>query len=83
MIGDQQIMVSKTLKHIEDLLPKEVFFRIHKTYLVNLNYVEKYIRTDGHKVILDDGTQLDVANRRIDDFVTALTKSSFNQNNIS
>ena len=83
LIGDQQIMVSKTLKHIEELLPKEVFFRIHKTYLVNMNYVEKYIRTDGHRVILDDGTQLDVANRRIDDFVTALTKKSFNQNNLS
>jgi len=82
LIGDQQLLVSKTLKYIEDLLPTDAFFRIHKTYLVNLNYVDKYLRTDGHKVLLDDGTKLDVANRRIDDFVKTLTNKSFNQNNI-
>jgi len=83
LINGKYILVSKTLKYIEELLPIEVFFRIHKTYLLNLNYVEKYIRTDGHKVILDDGTRLDIANRRIDDFVNALTKKSFNQNNFN
>ncbi len=82
LIGDQQLLVSKTLKYIEELLPTDAFFRIHKTYLVNLNYVDKYLRTDGHKVLLDDGTKLDVANRRIDDFVKTLTNKSFNQNNI-
>lgn len=82
LVNGQNILVSKTLKYIEELLPVDVFFRIHKTYLVNLNYVEKYLRTDGHKVILDDGTQLDVANRRIEDFVKAITNKSFNQNNL-
>lgn len=83
LVNNEHILVSKTLKYIEELLPAKVFYRIHKTYLVNLNYVEKYIRTDGHKVLLDDGTQLDVANRRIDDFVKAITNKSFNQNNIN
>ena len=83
LVNKEHIMVTKTLKYIEELLPAEVFYRIHKTYLVNLNYVEKYTRTDGHKVLLDDGTQLDVANRRIDDFVKAITNRSYNQNNLS
>lgn len=77
LVNDEQILVTKTLKFIEDLLPSTIFFRIHKTYLVNLNYVEKYIRNDGHKVILDNGTHLNVANRRIDEFTTALTNNSF------
>ena len=81
LVNDEQIIVSKTLKIIEDLLPSSVFFRIHKTYLVNLNYVEKYIRNDGHKVILDNGTQLNVANRRIEEFTAALTNNSFNETN--
>ena len=83
LVNKEHIMVTKTLKYIEELLPAEVFYRIHKTYLINLNYVEKYTRTDGHKVLLDDGTQLDVANRRIDDFVKAITNRSYNQNNLS
>jgi len=81
LLNDRYILVSKTLKLVEELLPNEVFFRIHKSYLLNLNYVEKYSRTDGHKVILDNGMQLDVAGRRIDEFVSALTKKSFNQSN--
>jgi len=83
LIGDQQILVSKTLKFVEELLPAEVFFRIHKTYLINLNYVEKYMKNNGHIVILDNGTQLAVANRRTEDFLEALTNKSFNQKNLA
>lgn len=73
------LVVSKTLKLIEELLPEEVFFRIHKTYLVNLNYVKLYSRLNGHKILLDNNVQLDVANRRTDDFINAITKKSFHQ----
>lgn len=79
LVNHEQVMVSKTLKMVEDLLPKEHFFRIHKSYLVNLNYVQKYIRTDGHVVLLDNGISLDIASRRIDDFVHALTNNSYTQ----
>lgn len=83
LIGEQQLLVSKTLKYIEELLPNEVFFRIHKTYLINLNYVERYLKNNGHIVVLDDGTQLNVASRRTEDFMNALTSQSFNQKNFS
>ncbi len=69
----EMIHVSKTLKFVEELLPPEYFFRIHKSYLVNLNYIKSYDRTDGHKVILESGVELEVASRRIDEFVTVLT----------
>lgn len=68
------ILVSKNLGVLEELLPATVFFRIHKSYLVNLNFIRKYNRTDCHYIELEDGTQLDVAKRRIDEFVDALTK---------
>ena len=79
LVSKQHLLVSKTLKYVEELLPAEVFFRIHKTYLINLNYVEKYMKNNGHIVILDDGTQLTVANRRTEDFLEALTNTSYNQ----
>lgn len=80
LVSDRSIVVSKTLKLIEELLPPEVFFRIHKTYLINLNYIKTYSRTDGHKVFLENGIQLDVAGRRTDDFIKALTNRSYHQN---
>ena len=75
-INGKQLIVSRTLKSIEELLPGETFFRIHKSYLVNLSFVKKYIKSNGHFVLLEDGTKLDIASRRIDDFVTALTNKN-------
>lgn len=69
-----EILVSKTLKFVEELLPEEYFFRIHKTYLVNLNYIASYDRSEGHKIILENGKELEVATRRINEFTECLTK---------
>jgi len=74
MASGEKILVARTLKYVEELLPDELFFRIHKSFLVNLNYVKKYLKTDGHQVILEDNTILDIANRRNEEFVQALTQ---------
>ena len=70
----EMILVSKTLKFVEELLPPDFFFRIHKSFLVNLNYIKSYDRTDGHKVILESGMEIEVATRRIEEFVSTLTR---------
>ncbi len=71
---NEAILVARTLKNIEELLPEELFFRIHKSYLVNMNYIKSYSKTDGYKIILENGTELDVATRRNEEFLKALTK---------
>lgn len=72
--NSSKIIVSKTLKYIENLLPDDLFFRIHKTYLVNINYIKKYSKIDGPRITLENGTQLEVATRRTEEFVKAITK---------
>lgn len=67
------ILVSKPISFLEETLPADTFFRIHKSYLVNLNFIKSYNRSEGFQVILDDGTILDVATRRNQDFLKALT----------
>lgn len=69
-----EIMVSKSISVVQQLLPADLFYRIHKSYLVNLNYIKNYNRTGGYHVILENGTRLDVAGRRHDDFLKALTR---------
>ncbi|MBE0648657.1 MAG: response regulator transcription factor [Bacteroidales bacterium] len=68
------ILVSRTLKIVEEMLPPEYFFRIHKSYLVNLNFIKSYSRTDGHKILLENGVELEIATRRNEEFVKTLTK---------
>lgn len=71
---NEAILVARTLKNIEELLPEELFFRIHKSYLVNMNYIKSYSKMDGYKIMLENGVELDVATRRNDEFLKALTK---------
>ncbi|HEV7782824.1 MAG TPA: LytTR family DNA-binding domain-containing protein [Chitinophagaceae bacterium] len=64
--------VSKTLKEFEDMLTDGTFLRIHNSYIVNKNFVEKYIRGEGGQVILSDGTMLDVSKRKKAEFLKAI-----------
>ena len=73
---NEEILVAKTLKSIESLLPTTTFFRIHKSYMVNLNYIKSYSKTHGYKITLENGVQLDVATRRNDEFIKALTRKN-------
>jgi len=68
------LLISKPLNAIESLLPANLFYRIHKSHLVNLNYIRSYSRSEGFHVVLEDGTKLDVATRRNDEFIKALTQ---------
>jgi two-component system LytT family response regulator len=72
-IRDETILVSKPISYLEEILPQDNFFRIHKSYLVNLNFIKEYRRSEGFQVILENGTILDVATRRNQDFLKALT----------
>lgn len=50
----EQVLVSKKLKELEDLLPSRIFFRIHNSFIVHLLKVDEYIRTDGYLVLSND-----------------------------
>lgn len=62
----------KTLKTYEDILPKDLFYRIHKSYLINLNCIKKYNRTDGNMVCLQNNISLSVSKRKAEDFLRTI-----------
>ncbi len=51
--GDEHV-VSKNIKHIEELLPDTVFLRIHKSYIVNLNEIKGLIKQGSGELILSN-----------------------------
>ncbi|MCR1023706.1 LytTR family DNA-binding domain-containing protein [Cellulophaga baltica] len=57
-INDKRIVVSKTLKYFEDALADFSFARVHKSYVVNVNEVVKYVKGKGGSVILSNGKEL-------------------------
>lgn len=63
---------SKTLKDIEHLLEGLTFFRIHQSYLINMQHVQRYLRDDGGYVVMSDGFRIPIAKRRKEEFMTIL-----------
>ncbi|MBK7244404.1 MAG: LytTR family transcriptional regulator [Saprospiraceae bacterium] len=63
-------IISKPLNALEKKLPKGMFLRIHSSHLVNVCAIHKFVKLDGHSVILENGQQLPVANRRKEQLLT-------------
>ena len=68
----KKYVVSRTLKEYEDLLEGYNFYRIHNSYLINLNAIKKYVRGDGGYVIMSDDKSLDVSKRKKDGFLSRI-----------
>jgi two-component system, LytTR family, response regulator len=62
----KRVLVSRTLKEIEELLEGHAFLRIHHSHLVNLNEIVRYIRGEGGYVIMSDNTSITVSRSRKD-----------------
>lgn len=56
---------SKTLKDYEDLLQSQNnFFRVHKTHMINLDHVTKFMKNEGGYIVMSDGSQVEVSRRK-------------------
>jgi two-component system LytT family response regulator len=67
--NSKPILASKTLKEFEDILPATQFCRIHNASIVNVAFIQKFIKTDGGQIVLQTGIVLDVARRRKDELM--------------
>ncbi len=68
-----KITAAKTLKYFEDLLANYHFFRTHNSHLVNLKMVEKYVKGKGGYILMADGSSIEVAVRRKEEFLKRLS----------
>lgn len=59
--NNKKKLVSKTLKYFEDILSGGGFARVHKSYLVNVNEVIKYVKGKGGSVVLSNGKEIMVS----------------------
>ncbi len=58
---EKKKIVSKTLKYFEEALNHSSFARVHKSYLVNVNEVVKYVKGKGGSVVLSNGKEISVS----------------------
>jgi two-component system LytT family response regulator len=60
----QTLVVAKVLAWFEQLLPAHHFFRVHRTHLVNLSYVERYIPGNSSLAAMSNNERIPVSRRR-------------------
>jgi len=67
----QKILLTKKLKEVNEMLPQNSFFRIHNSYVINLNKIKEFIKTDGY-VILKSNHKIPVSRQKKSDFLDLL-----------
>lgn len=77
LVNNKQILVSKNLRFYEELLPSDQFFRSHKSFLINMNAVNKYVKRDGGYLVMENGDQVPISVRRKEELLRALMECQF------
>jgi two-component system LytT family response regulator len=68
------LMATRTIKEYELLLPESIFCRIHNSFIINLQKIQKYQKGRGGYVVMEDGSEIEVATRRRQEFLQKLVK---------
>jgi two-component system LytT family response regulator len=69
MTNGPVITSSHTLKTYEDMLAGHHFFRVHRSYLINLDHIKLYRRGEGGVAVMSNGDEVEVARRSKPDFL--------------
>ena len=73
--NNESILMSTNIGEVEERLLGRGFFRIHNSYIVNINQVNEYKRLGSHNLIMSDGKVLTISRRRKEDFLKTMNEN--------
>ena len=63
-------LISKTLKHFSDqLLDNAIFYKPHRSYLINLKYMSQFVKKDGYHIVLENKKTIPIARDKKEEFL--------------
>lgn len=71
--GSRMFLI-KPLKHFEEILSHHRFFRVHKSYLINLDRIYKYVKSEGGYLIMDNQVHIPVSKSKKDAFLQIINE---------
>jgi two-component system LytT family response regulator len=71
---EKPVVVYRTLFEMEEWLADKGFFRVHSSFLINLSFMEKYVKGDGGEIIMSDGHSVPVAREKKQDFLLRIER---------
>jgi two-component system LytT family response regulator len=70
-----KLLISKKIKDFEQTLhPENRFFRTHRSFIVNLDYISQYVKQDGGHVVMENNAVIQIARDRKEEFNTIINQ---------
>ncbi|RLD22131.1 MAG: DNA-binding response regulator [Bacteroidetes bacterium] len=70
----RRIISSKHLKHYDEMILGQNFLRVHKSHIINLNFVTRYMKSEGGTIQLSNGDEVPLSRRRKDLFLEVYSR---------
>ena len=66
--------ISKTLREYDDMFSDSGFYRVHKSYLINLSHIKRFEKQEGGYIILSNSAKIPVASRKREELLELFEK---------
>lgn len=70
----RKVVASRTLGDFEDMFSGDNFFRVHRSHLINLEHLVKYVKGEGGYVLMSDESKAEVSRRKKPEFLSFLNQ---------
>jgi len=74
LTGGKTFVASLTLKETDAMLNRAGFYRVHKSFIINLKHIVRYIKGEGGVVIMSDGAEVEISRRNKADFLKTISR---------
>jgi two-component system, LytTR family, response regulator len=71
--GGKTFVACLTLKETDAMLNRAGFYRVHKSFIINLKHIVRYIKGEGGVVVMSDGAEVEISRRNKADFLKIIT----------
>jgi len=73
-IKGDKIMLSRTLREFDDMLGECGFYRVHKSFLINLTHISRFEKQEGGYIILSTDARIPVSSRKREELLGMFEK---------
>lgn len=72
MTNAERILISTPIRSFADILEDHGFMRIHRSHMINLQHVNRYLKADGGVVLMSDSSEIGVSKTIRKEFLNRL-----------
>ncbi len=72
MQNGKKFLLSKTIKNFSESLHSDLFLRVHKSFIVNTNFIEEYTRGDGGELLMTNKQKIPVSRTHKEELLHSL-----------